>query len=317
MKLITFFLLLFSLIVPTFLQAADKYIKVAKVSDDNQLLLLRSVLNEIGFTSTFTETKTNFVVFVGPFKNENNAEDALKRIQQHFIHAYIFEKEIKQVEKIVQEEEVLYKEVNSTADTIEESFEPSKENLADIDSDVSTLLTSESLFMNISLGGNLAPSEHVVSSGTIEVNLPSKYMISYGVEGGYSFESGVFFSLGALRSLDNDVVFTNAYATVNYRFDPTNDFAPFIGAMGGVSMLTWNSSPISDLVSSEQNSFSTIYGPQIGLIYVGCKNITLFTSYQYMMLDHVSDVSILTSSSVIQHKKLHNLNVGLGFNFSI
>lgn len=308
MKLIIFFLSLFLLLLPTFLSASDKYIKVVKVLDDNQLLLVRSVLNEIGFTSTFTQTKTNFIVFVGPFKEEGYADDALQRIKQHFAHAYIFEKETKKIEKKikkeVQDKEIVNQDQNKTLVKV-------------IDSDISTFLTSETFFINISLGANLSTAKNISKSGTIDVNLPSKYMFSYSLEGGYSFDNGIFFSLGVLRSLDNDVVFTNAYATANYRFDPINDFAPFIGLVGGVSMLTWNTSPISDIVSSKSNSFSTLYGSQIGLIYVNCSNINLFASYQYLILEHTSDVSILTSSSEIQHNSMHNLNVGLGFNFSI
>lgn len=278
MKYITVFILSF-LIFPILLSASGNYIIVTSATSKKQLRLIKSKLKSLGLNMTYKTTKTKYVVYSGPYKNEKNAFIAVKRAKKYFPNARALKKESK-----TEEQASVVKQKNSGG-----------------------------FHVGTALGFASAPSTH---EGLVDITEPKNSGLTYSLEGGYTFKNGISLAGGYMRVDTSDLVFDNIYGVVNYRFDDFYNFVPYVGVLGGYSNLTWDTDPIENPSQESNNdSSSFIAGTQIGASYDGFEYISLYSTYQCLFMGHTTYLSDGTNDSKLQHKTIHSLQMGVQFNF--
>lgn len=272
---------------PATSSAAYTYIKVTKTQNTKKLQSIRSNLQKMGQQSTYRTTKQAYIIYSGPYKNTRSAKYALQKIKRYFPYAKIVKTKVKPTTKKTKKR-VMQRALKTSYKQDQNGF-----------------------FVGAALGySNAALSK----TGNVEIYAPQESGISYDLQGGYRFKNSIFVALGYLRSDESDIVFDNLYTSVNYKFGPYGDFSPYFGLLAGYSKLTWNKNPL-DNTSASNSSDSFFGGTQIGAIYKGLKVISLYANYQCLFMNHTTVVKTTTATSNLEHKTLHNIQLGVRYNF--
>ena len=252
MKSRVLLILFFILLLPSVSNAAYKYIKVTntKTKHENELWLIKAKLNNIGLDMISMQTNKNYLIYSGPYKNEKSAKVALRAIKRYFSNAIIVGQN-KVNNKIVKTP--LNKDANSSINVntkqtpievhednieqtpIEVQEVNTKQTIIEVEGDNTQLTNIETnedaaqdividdyngFFIGVSLGFAYTPYEHSTQSGVVIISKsPSAYNISYSLESGYVYKSGVFVSLKYLKANSADITIDNLLASINYKLD--------------------------------------------------------------------------------------------------
>jgi hypothetical protein len=152
-------------------------------------------------------------------------------------------------------------------------------------------------------------------SGNMTLNFELKDSgINYGAEMGYYFNNNVFISINYQKTDLEDVSFNNAFATLNYQFYEIYSFSPYIGAIAGYNMITWETSPI-DSATEDGSASSILGGLQIGSDISLYGGVSLYIFYRYLMMDNITNIETATEKTKIEYNSEQNLNMGIKYNF--
>ncbi|MEA2100099.1 MAG: outer membrane beta-barrel protein [Campylobacterota bacterium] len=144
------------------------------------------------------------------------------------------------------------------------------------------------------------------SSDNASFNQLNSSGLSYGLEGGYILYDNIFISLG-INSSSSDVRLNNIYLSSYYQYNPTKNIGLYGGMLVGYSILELNNYKYTE------PSTSSSVGLQLGFKYSFDKNLSLFTSYQGLLMDHVIEIN--DDDSEIKFNFMHNLQFGILYRF--
>jgi len=269
----------------TIYSSEKSYIKIAKTSSKETLLALNSKFERIGVPIKYNYSNSKYIIFSGPYDDYDSAVDGLKKIKSYFPSAFIVEnKDADRIMKQKQKSDTMGKEDNN-------------------------------YFVTLGLSYNNATSNHIVRKGNVIAYIPNENFFGYALDLGYEFDNGVFTSLGFAQIINNDIIMSNIYLTLNYKFKTYFNLSPYMGLVVGNSYLTWNTPPITDITYFDDRSTSGFTGIQFGVSYPIYKQISLSLGYRLIVMDHMSRLEVKDDRSDIQHKRVDNILFGLQYNF--
>lgn len=290
------YLFLVSLMIPSALSASYIYIKATATTSPKQVKSMKSKIRSLGSNSTHISTKNRYIIYAGPYKNSKSAKYNLKKLKKYFPHAVVV-KVKKPINKRSSRKKVNYAKKERKPEARRALPTTSKNNY----------------FVGAALGYSSTPLIH---NGNVDLYLPKSTGISYDINGGLNLQKNFFLTAGYLRSDATDIVFDNIYASINYSFLQFDKFTPYAGLVAGYSTITWNRNPITNTTNEASNSSSSSFGgTQIGIIYDGFKDFSLYSNYQCLFMRHNTVVYLDDTASNLEHKTLHNLQFGARYNF--
>ena len=345
-KLNILFLLL--LITSATLSAKNLYIKVMTLSHSDLLFSAEYDINELGYTMFYSKDKKVYRVYAGVFENKTEASIALKRVQKHISKdAFIAELTLKDnevtsetivqplvVKKVQNQPENIVKSVVVQKKTLDKKSKnnikpiplvPQKEVKTEpVKKQIETSAQSKEESnskerSDIFLGIYVGASQFAVSQNSISGEVPLNFRldersINYGVELGYYLRNNIFNTINyQVTNLDN-INFTHAFVSLNYKFDDIYFISPYVGVLGGYSIMTWKNSPI-DSANTSSSTSSFMGGVQIGSEINVYKGISLYGFYRYILIDYTTNLKTDTGQKEIKHRSEQNLDAGIRYRF--
>ncbi len=270
--------LLLLLFFTTSILASELYIKVTKTSSVTTLKRIKSHLNSMHLRMIYKKGKTAYIVYSGPYSSQKSASSAMKKVQRSFPKAYI--------------------------------IKPKKNS-------TSSISNKNGFFVGVALGYSAISSNYSIATNSPAINRANENGLNYELGGGYRFDNGLSLSLSYMKADTSDLLFDNIISEFNYNFSNKSGVAPFIGLSLGYGALTWNIDPIDNQSSDSNNdSNSILFGTQMGFIYEGLKYISIYTSYQYLAMQHITTIEIdASNSNTIENQAIHSLKLGIVYNF--
>jgi len=269
---------MFLLITTISLSAKDIYVNVAFVDKQKYLINIYHSLNSLGYTMYTMKYKDLDRVYTGPFKDEAQANEALKIIKKDISkHAFVF---------ILADEK--------------EEVKPPKHN---------------SFFIGLTAGGTKLNFDEKDINGNLILDVKLKDIgTSYGVESGYNFNKNIFTTINYQRTELENIYFDSAFMTLNYRFDEIYYFSPYIGILGGFNLMSWKNTPI-DSINKNSSSSSYIGGLQIGSEIPISDKVKLYILYRYWMMEHINKIITSSAKKEIIYNSEQNIHLGIKYSF--
>ena len=139
--------------------------------------------------------------------------------------------------------------------------------------------------------------------------------VTYGIEAGYSVNDTLFVTLNYHRTYLRNVNLDDFYATFNYALTPALPLSPYVGAMAGCSLLTWEKeiSGVSD--NPNRTGTSLLFGLQAGVEYDLRDDLSLYAAGRYWVMDHTTKVNVLTETIELKHVSQLNGLLGIKYRF--
>ncbi len=286
------------MLYPTISSAAYKYIEITSTKNENQLWAIKSKLNNINLGMLLLKNKTEYVVYTGPFISNKSATAALNIIKPIFHNAYILG-----LDTALEAETILIIQIDDINET-SESVAAEEEMIED---------NYDGFFMGAAIGIASTPYEHTTLSGVVIIDTPTKYNFSYSLEGGYLYRNNIFLSLGYLMTDSNDITTDNIIGSLGYKYELGLKIAPYFSILAGHSLLKTKTIPLHNPQTIDKQSQSFIRGFGLSLIYDEYEGTKPYISYQYIIMDHAASLQSSTGSSNLEHKRMHNFQVGVRF----
>lgn len=145
-------------------------------------------------------------------------------------------------------------------------------------------------------------------SGVFDTN---SLMLEIGA--GYNLSENLFTTIAYQALFFDKKQMNNLYSSINYKFGDEELLNMFVGALFGVSWLTWDSDPHLVLIDKSLTSTSFIYGAQAGISKEIKDNISIIAKYQFVKYEHILDVR--NDRSSIQHNFGQNILTGVQYAF--
>jgi len=283
LKIIIFIFLL----VSTVFGNDQSYIKIAKTSSKDKLLSLNSTFTQIGVPVKYSYTDSKYLIYAGPYDDEESAKEGLEIIKKYIPSAFIVKNE--DAQKVIKQKNSQSRNASSRDDN--------------------------NFFVGLDLGYSNSTSNHIGKEGSVVAKAPYEDFASYGLDLGYEFRNGIFCTLGYSQIMNGDIIMDNIYLTLNYKFTTYYNFSPYFGLVVGNSYLKWNMYPIENPTSFDDQSTSLLTGAQFGLRYPINDEISFSLAYRVAAMDHVSTLEVPGSSSELHHKRLDNILFGIQYKF--
>ncbi|MEA2111707.1 MAG: outer membrane beta-barrel protein [Campylobacterota bacterium] len=287
MKKVVLFLLLVSV-----LNADPYYVKVMTSAVQKQLHSVSYQLDRLGYKKYLRKKSNGYELSVGPFKSTAQANSALLDIQRKIGITSM---------SIIKKNSVQRKTTHKIS---------AKNRVVQTQP-----LKYSSYFIGVNIGASSVNNEQDIIAGSIDLDdaLADSGM-NFGAEFGYYINKNIFMTLNyQLVSLD-DIDLNNAYVTLNYEFLRDEVFSPYLGIIGGYSLLDWNTHPIESIENDETSS-SLMTGVQVGTTVMLAKNVNLFASYQFWIMDHKTKLENSQGHMQISHNFVNNIAVGVRYRF--
>jgi len=146
-------------------------------------------------------------------------------------------------------------------------------------------------------------------SNLITTNFIPEYEgISYGVELGFNYSDALFYTLN-YDYLDLDQAFMqNITASVNYKI---NGF--YAGLVAGISSLEWDEAPTATY--DDETSEEFIYGVKLGYEYQMSDDLTVYTQYQFLQTEHLTEIISGAITSNILYESINHTTIGIRYQF--
>ena len=330
------FVVMALIIASTHLSAKNLYIKVMTLSHSDLLFSSEYDINELGYTMFYSKDKKLYRVYAGVFSDKMEASFALKRVQKHIAKdAFIVELTIKDndvtSETIVQPLVVqklqkvpknnikpilvrTQKEVKPEPKKYEEHTKKKRAVSSKSQKKIESKKHSN-FFLGLCIGASQFGITEKTFSGDVPLNFRlDQRSINYGAEIGYYFTENLFTAINyQLTSLDN-IDFKHTFVSLNYKFDDIYFISPYVGVLGGYSMMTWRSNPI-DSANTSSSTSSFMGGAQVGSEIAVYKGISLYAFYRYILIDYTTSLKTDTGQKEIKHSSEQNLNAGIRYRF--
>jgi len=115
---------------------------------------------------------------------------------------------------------------------------------------------------------------------------------------------------------------TNAYLGINYITSGTG-MRYKVGALAGVSMLTWSESPLNNTVEEDKNlkQDSLLYGVQAGVLYGVADNFDITLKAQLLLMDQILKHNATDANpdgdGTLKHTMQTNIMLGVRYKFGV
>lgn len=287
MKFIIILLSLF--IIPVLLNSEPIYIQVTKLNNKNSLKVVKHRLDKFGLNMLYKRKDKKFIVFSGPYKTIKTASNIKYKLKKYF-------------PKI----RILYNKKNTSTKVIK-SVENKEFN-------------DKYFFINLSTGYASAPSSHIIKEGSITITEPNDKGLVYNLGVGYEFKNRFLLGFNYMNLNLKDLVFSNIYGDIKYKFKSYKKYTPYFGLLIGFSDLKWKVDPIKAKQENLNNKSESIFwGSSAGIFYDGFSNLSIYSGYQCIFMNHSTNITNKTTTatnfSVLQHSSIHLLKIGFLYRF--
>ena len=256
-------------------------------------------LQQLGYQPYIAQSGQLYRVYLGPFKNDNDADKVLYTVRKHVSKdAYKVLLSIPQYKSISAP-----KSKNITINT------PQVQQKTHIYTSVNNIRTTNKFFMGLTTGGGIF---NIQKSGADIVGSLKSSGINYGIEGGYYLTDNTFVTIDYQRINLDDIIFDNIFSTLNYQFDGMFSISPYFGFLGGYNMMTWKNPPSN---YAKAVSSSIFLGFQAGSEMALRDDISLYLAYQYFGIDYRTSIEIGTDTEEIKHFNEQNMLFGVKYYF--
>ena len=265
-------------------------------------------LNELGYKTFATRYKDWNRIYTGPFKDDKAASVALSRIKKSISKdAFIvhIDKREKKLVTTKQTKQVIKNRQNQTS-TKHKTKTKNYKYTSKVKQD-----RREKIFMAINGGVSSFDVSEKTLSGTLPLDIKLEDSgFNYGLEAGYYFNNNMFMSINYQHSNLDDVSFDYVFASLNYQFYDTSSISPYIGALVGYNVMSWDKYPISSInVDDKASTFNM--GLHLGFDVPLGDNFSLYTFYRYIKLDHKTELKTSAGEKEIEHSSEQNFNLGV------
>lgn len=177
------------------------------------------------------------------------------------------------------------------------------------------IFPEDSYFIGVTIGLSKLNIEEndLIGNLTLDSDPDDSGMI-YGIDVGYHFNKSIFMTLDYQYTVLDDVDFNEIFTTVNYKFNETFSMDPYVGAIVGYSKMAWSQNPLN---SSNNNNESSSYsgGIQIGADKYVMDQMALYLSYQYLIMNHTTNIKTFLEEKELEHTSKQTLNIGIKYYF--
>lgn len=136
-------------------------------------------------------------------------------------------------------------------------------------------------------------------------------IIEIGV--GYNFNKNLFSTLAYQAILFDESQMNNFYASINYKFDDDDLMNLYVGAIFGVSTLSWDKNIHLVLIDKDLKSESLMYGLQVGASKEIQENLSITAKYQVLKYTH--ELDIRQNRSNVEYSFGQNILTGVQYDF--
>lgn len=152
---------------------------------------------------------------------------------------------------------------------------------------------------------------------TSSVNNIATSGYSFELESGYYMSTNIFTTLTYQRIILNDISIHNFSTSINYEFDATYGFKPFLGLTLGYGFLAWEDGVFDTAGTQNVTASGISTGLKIGLVKEFTESFSYYLLYKYTLTDFKTALvnSTNTSSVNVNHNSIHSLGLGIRYNF--
>jgi len=286
-----FIVLLFLIVVPSFY--AKSYVQLTNYTTKHKAFFLTTQLHRLGLhVIVKRKIGSYYSLYIGPYSNVSEAMYQKKRLQRYFPKSKIL--------------------------TFKSKDQTESENHRTVKSQ-DKILNKQSLWSSsFNVGYSSFPSTHIIQEGTIAIKEPKTDGFSQLLGLNYLWNSNVLVGFNLMRMSSSDLVFTNGYISLDYKFKKiTQTYFPYFGILSGYSLLTWNIDPVGNSKTSENNSQSFFYGTHVGVVHPLSSVWDFVIDYQCIFMNHTTNLTKkgTTDRSKLQHNLSNTLQIGLRYHF--
>lgn len=271
------------------------------VESNDMLFNLSYELDNIGYKMYATKYKEYYRVYTGPFTNYYTANKALKRVQKNISkNASVVELDMRNNNYILSQETDISKVLYKTK----------KQHLKQ-----SLVKEKRDFFAGVSFGVTKFDIDEKTVSGAITLaqELDDSGM-AYSIEYGYYFNNNFFVALEYKYAGLDDLSFSNFYSTFNYQFDKFVYIYPYVSALVGYSIASWEINPVNSVASDAQSS-ELSYGFGLGVKVYSADRFSVNLFYRYTDLGHTTNLNTTDGEKNIIHNNEQSFNLGLRYSF--
>jgi hypothetical protein len=168
-------------------------------------------------------------------------------------------------------------------------------------------------FVGLSLGLSALTSSYEEKNGSFtKVREADESALNYTFELGYFLNKTLFTSLSYNQMNFDDATLYNYSISINKAIE-FNYINVYAGLTAGVSFIDISKSPIQALEAIDIKGRSNLYGAQIGVQYDYSKRIKFFTQYQYLKLQHDTNLLSGTSKVIMSRENYSNMDLGVRY----
>lgn len=266
------------------LQAESYYVNVMTSKHKQQLSPISYQLELLGYKRYISHNSQFYILYVGPFLSLENAQNA-----QANLYTNISLKNTKIVQMKSDE-----KEVNS--------YLPISNKITNYFIGVSAGLVNVNSTQDNS-NANIALDTKITENG-----------LSVGSELGYYLDENIFMTLNYNFLRLETLNVNNIFMTLNYEFLKEETFSPYVGILGGYSLLNWSEYPIA-AIGKDDSSSSFVGGMQMGINIAVIKSIDIYALYQFWLMDHETNLENSQGKMLIKQNFVNNLSAGIKYKF--
>jgi hypothetical protein len=293
LKYIVFVLLFASAL----LNAENLYINVAKLSKKSDLEYVGLQFKRVGISAIYKHDGLDYVLFSGPYADEEHARYALEKINKYFPSAEI----------------VRVKRKTDTKRTITKKRVSKRKILT------ANLMNGQwykGAFVGLDLSYNNVLATHKVETGSVLATLPKEGSTGFTLDAGYEFANGFSFLLAYSQMTNQDISLSAQYLSIQYQFETSTDFYPYFGLLAGISSAKWNLVPLQNVTYIDDKSSSSLSGIESGIIYpVDEYKMSLYLGYTVLIMNHTAVLEADTGNSQLSFKRLDNILFGVRYHF--
>ena len=165
-------------------------------------------------------------------------------------------------------------------------------------------------FVGASLGVAKLGTSYTPMRGSFDLNPTDTTAASLGAEAGYTLDNEDFMSVEYSRVKLNDATLDNFLLSYNYTLaKPKYDL--YVGVVAGISYIDVTKAPAADLDAKDVTGRSFAYGVQAGMEYPLEEDLTLYTQYRYLRLDHTTHLLSALGKADLTRESLQTLSFGV------
>jgi len=298
------------------LSAKSIYIQVLSVYNEENLFNISYRLNELGYSMNVSQKDGLYRVYTGPFEDRYSASSALRDVRKKIARdAFIIEAEIKgsklETTKTTLKSKKAKKKKVVIAPIKAKVEQQSVQVLVTKDGKVSAIKvedknTKKSRDNNFFVGVNVGVSKFDLER--VNVTL-SSVGYTYGLVAGYYFTPNIYMTLNYERSQLQGVYLDTFATSLNYKLNPIFLISPYVGIIGGLNVLSWESTTYKDDVQS-----AFVPGLELGFEVPVSDNASIVMFGKYMMLDYKA-VSESSTQRTVKFNNEISASVGYRYNF--